>query len=378
MNSKVNPVLQPQLEVEDVTITYGDMAVVQQASLTLKAGEIGCLLGPSGCGKTTLLRAIAGFEPLQKGRIRMRGRVLSTDAARVPVEQRNIGMVFQDVALFPHLTIAQNIAFGIRTWPKHKKTARVAELLTLVGLPDIGARYPHALSGGQQQRVALARALAPKPQLLLMDEPFSGLDANLRESLVPEVRQILLREKMSALLVTHDQMEAFAMADQIAVMQNHCIQQSGTPFSIYHEPHNRFVADFVGMGEFLRGKVEDAYSVSTALGVLQGATEHGFPVGAPVEVLIRPDDIQHADDAEYTATITRKWFRGSHYLYYVRLHSGEILPCITSCHHDHDAGEQIGLRITLDHLVVLPYCDPSQEVCELQPTEVTEAVPRSE
>ncbi|MFW1676781.1 ABC transporter ATP-binding protein [Pontibacter sp. JAM-7] len=374
MNTKVNPVLQPQLEIDNVTISYGDMAVVKNASLTLKAGEIGCLLGPSGCGKTTLLRAIAGFEPLYKGRIRMRGRVLSTDTARVPVEQRNIGMVFQDVALFPHLTIADNIAFGIRHWSKQKQQQRITELLELVGLPDIGQRYPHALSGGQQQRVALARAMAPKPQLLLMDEPFSGLDANLRETLVPEVREILLREKMSALLVTHDQMEAFAIADQIAVMQNHCIQQSGTPFSIYHEPDNRFVADFVGMGEFLHGWVEDAYSVKTALGVLQGRTPHGFAQGAQVEVLIRPDDIQHADDAEYTAIITRKWFRGSHYLYYVTLGSGETLPCITSCHHDHDVGEPIGLRITLDHLVVLPYCDPEQEVCELQPTEVTQAI----
>ena len=205
--------------------------------------SVACLV-PSGCGKSTLLRSIAGFEKVKSGDISMRGQMLSSAAYCMPTEERNIGMVFQDIALFPHLTIAENIAFGIRKWSKEEQQKRISELLELVGLSGTETRYPHSLSGGQQQRIALARAMAPKPDLLLLDEPFSGLDANLRETLVPEIRDILKQEQMSAILVTHDQMEAFAMADKVAVMQQGVIQQWGTAFNIYHEPKTRFVADF--------------------------------------------------------------------------------------------------------------------------------------
>ena len=361
------------LNLADVTLAYGDTEIVHNVSLTLEHGEIGCLLGPSGCGKSTLLRSIAGFEPVKAGEIKMLGRCLSSQTENVPTEKRNIGMVFQDIALFPHLSIAENIAFGIKDWAKSEQAKRVAELLELVGLPGVEKRYPHSLSGGQQQRIALARAIAPKPDLLLLDEPFSGLDANLRETLVPEIRDILKHESMSAILVTHDQMEAFAMADKVAVMMQGEIQQWGSAFNIYHEPKTRFVADFIGLGEFLKARIIDEFSVDSALGCLKGDEPLRFPAGTEVELLIRPDDIQHAEDGPLRGTIVKKWFRGSHYLYHVELEHGEVLPCITACHHDHGVGEMLGLSVELDHLVVFPLCDPETGVCDLQEAEVVQA-----
>jgi len=361
------------LHINDVTLAYGDVEVVYGVSLVLEKGEIGCLLGPSGCGKSTLLRSIAGFEKVKSGDISMRGQMLSSAAYCMPTEERNIGMVFQDIALFPHLTIAENIAFGIRKWSKEEQQKRISELLELVGLSGTEARYPHSLSGGQQQRIALARAMAPKPDLLLLDEPFSGLDANLRETLVPEIRDILKQEQMSAILVTHDQMEAFAMADKVAVMQQGVIQQWGTAFNIYHEPKTRFVADFIGLGEFINGRIVDEYSVDTALGRLVGQDTLKFSPGTPVELLIRPDDIQHQEGANITGVIVSKWFRGSHYLYQVKLENGEIVPCITACHHDHDVNETLDIQVEFDHLVVFPSCDPENEVCELQEADVVPA-----
>lgn len=361
------------LNLSDVTLAYGQTEIVHSVSLSLEKGEIGCLLGPSGCGKSTLLRAIAGFEPARSGSITMKGLRLSSSEVNVPTEKRNIGMVFQDIALFPHMTIAENIIFGIKKWSSAEKKERVQELLQLVGLPGVEQRYPHSLSGGQQQRIALARALAPKPDLLLMDEPFSGLDANLRETLVPEVRDILKQEGISAILVTHDQMEAFSMADKIAVMQDGVIQQWGTAFNIYHEPNTRFVADFIGLGEFMRATVLDEYSVECALGHIKGDEPINYPPGTEVEMLIRPDDIQHSEDGPLSGVIVSKWFRGSHYLYQVKLVNGEVVPCITACHHDHDVGELLGISVQLDHLVLLPFCDAESGVCGMQTADVVPA-----
>ena len=342
------------LQFDQVSIGYGGDAIVHQASLALGDGQIGCILGPSGCGKSTLLRAIAGLEPLQQGQITMGGEVLSSSQIMVAPDKRRVGMVFQDFALFPHLTIAENIAFGIARWSSEKKQQRVSSLLELVGLSGMEARYPDSLSGGQQQRIALARAMAPKPKLLLLDEPFSGLDASLRETLVPEIREILLREEMSALLVTHDQMEAFAMADKIAVMQGGRIHQCDTAYTIYHQPVTRFVADFVGQGEFLQALVVDDYAVDSALGRLQSKQAHGFVENQPVEVLVRPDDVLHDDDSETTAEIVSKQFRGSHFLYRVMLPSKQQLYCFASSHHNHALGEAIGIKLDLDHLVMFP------------------------
>ncbi|ODS23266.1 ABC transporter ATP-binding protein [Candidatus Endobugula sertula] len=341
-----------QLSIDDITVGYDGLPVVQDISLTLGNGQIGCLLGPSGCGKSTLLRAIAGFEPVIMGDITMEGKLLSSVTMTVPPEQRQIGMVFQDLALFPHLSIAENISFGLRGWSTAEKAVRVKELLALVGLPSMENRYPHLLSGGQQQRIALARAMAPKPKLLLLDEPFSGLDASLREVLIPEVRDMLLQENVSVLLVTHDQMEAFAMADKVAVMQAGKIHQCDSAFNIYHEPKTRFVADFVGQGEFLRATIVDEFSVDSALGLLRSPHAHGFVKNQSVDILVRPDDVLHDDDSDVTAEIVTKQFRGSHFLYQVVLPSRQKLYCFASSHHNHALGEAIGIKLDLDHLVM--------------------------
>lgn len=342
------------LSIENVAVVYDDKSIIEGIDFQLSAGQIGCLLGPSGCGKSTLLRAIAGFEQIATGSIALDAQTLSEPGFVVNPENRNIGMVFQDVALFPHLTISQNIEFGIQSWSKSDRQERTRHLLSLVGLSGYEQRYPDSLSGGQQQRIALARAIAPKPKLLLMDEPFSGLDAKLREELVPDVRAILLAEKMSAILVSHDQMEAFAMADQIAVMSEGQIHQLASAYQIYHKPATRFVASFIGHGDLLPSKVCGPNCVVSDLGEITGQTDHGFSADQEIDLLIRPDDILHDDDSEFTGEIVSKWFRGSHFLYRVRLASGKVVYCFASSHHDHSIGQSIGLSVNLDHLVLFP------------------------
>ena len=259
-----------QLEVRDVSVAYGDQPVVSDVSFALEEGVIGCLLGPSGCGKTTLLRAIAGFEPVSAGEILLHGRRVSAPGETLAPERRQVGMVFQDFALFPHLTVEANIGFGLRRRPRAERRRRVAELLDLVGMADAARRHPHELSGGMQQRVALARAMAPRPEILLLDEPFSSMDTELREGLAREVRDLLKGDGITAVLVTHDQLEAFAMADQIAVLGGGRVHQWGTGFGLYHEPANRFVADFIGQGVLLAGTVVDDLRVKTELGRVAG------------------------------------------------------------------------------------------------------------
>ncbi|MBJ7552314.1 ABC transporter ATP-binding protein [Marinomonas ostreistagni] len=343
-----------ELKLNHIAVGYQGIPIVQDANFRIVQGEIGCLLGPSGCGKSTLLRAIAGFEPLMSGNISLDNHVLSSPEEMISPERRSIGMVFQDIALFPHLSIGENIAFGLKNWSKHEANARIDYLLELVGLAGFKDRYPHSLSGGQQQRVALARAIAPKPKLLLMDEPFSGLDAKLREELVPDIRAILLHEKVSAILVTHDQAEAFAMADKVAIMEAGKILQVGTPYEIYHEPVSRFVAMFIGQGDFLPAVVCGENCVHSDLGEIQGDMDHGFESGAKVDLLVRPDDILHDDDSEFKGLIVSKWFRGSYFLYRVKLPSGKVIYCFASSHHNHSIGQEIGLTVNLDHLVMFP------------------------
>ena len=340
------------LQINDVNVCFDDATIVHSANLTLGDGQIGCILGPSGCGKSTLLRAVAGLENLCAGNITLGGRELSAGDYTISPDKREIGMVFQDFALFPHLTVAENIAFGLTSWSKTERQQRVDRLLALVGLVGMESRYPDSLSGGQQQRIALARAMAPKPKLLLLDEPFSGLDASLREELVPEIREILLEEQVSALLVTHDQMEAFAMADKVAVMNEGTIHQCDTAYNVYHEPESRFVAGFVGQGEFMRAIVVDELSVDSSLGRLYSKEPHGFVENQSVEILVRPDDVLHDDDSEVTGEIVSKQFRGSHFLYRVILPSKQQLYCFASSHHNHALGEAIGIKLDLDHLVM--------------------------
>jgi iron(III) transport system ATP-binding protein len=331
---------------------------VSDVSLGLRAGDIGVLIGPSGCGKTTLLRAVAGLEPASGGEIQISGRTVAGAGIQVPAEERQIGMVFQDYALFPHLDVGNNIAFGLhRRLSKADRHARVAEVLALVGLAGSEKRMPHELSGGQQQRVALARALAPRPQLLLLDEPFSNLDVDLRERLAHEVRGILKAAQATALFVTHDQLEAFAIGDVIGVMHEGALHQWDDAYTLYHRPATRFVADFIGHGVFTPAtlkRVGNQVVVHTALGALSDGAECPWPTAfqaGQCEVLLRADDIVHDDDAPVKAEILRKAFRGSEFLYTLRLATGETVLAHVPSHHDHKVGEWIGIRAEVDHVV---------------------------
>ena len=299
------------LNVSHLSVHYpGQPApAVDGVSLGLRAGDIGVLIGPSGCGKTTLLRAVAGLERASSGSIRLQSETVSDENHHTPAEQRRIGMVFQDYALFPHLDVGRNVAFGIDRLPRAERDQRVAEVLQLVGLAGLQVRYPHELSGGQQQRVALARALAPSPRLLLLDEPFSNLDVDLRERLAHEVRAILKAAGATALFVTHDQLEAFAIGDVIGVMHEGHLHQWDEAYALYHRPATRFVAEFIGHGVFapaqIRQQGEDVV-VQTALGALLDVDECPLPTafeGGLCDVLLRADDIVHDDDAPVKAQI---------------------------------------------------------------------------
>ena len=363
-----------QLELIDVIQRYGKHTVVDGVSFTLAAGQIACLLGPSGCGKTTLLRCIAGFEDIAGGEIRLHGQRVSAMSTRIALEKRRIGMVFQDYALFPHLTIEQNVAFGLGKVPPADASLRVRQLLATVGLSGHGNKYPHELSGGQQQRVALARALAPRPELILLDEPFSNLDVGLRERLSVEVREILKREGSTAIMVTHDQHEAFAMADEIGLMHDGRIQQWDIPYNLYHRPANRFVADFIGQGVLVAGIVGDGNSVRMELGTLISDT----PVqcnescaqcdqGCRVDVLLRPDDIVHDDASPVQAEVLHKAFRGAEILYTLRLASGTEVLSLVPSHHNHALGEKIGIRLDADHVIAFKRDDACADpTCELR------------
>ena len=290
-------------------------------SFTVESGRILALLGPSGCGKTTTLRLIAGFETPDQGRIAIAGRTVA-DADRgihVEPEARGVGVVFQDYALFPHLTIAQNVGFGLERTSRSERRARVAQVLDLVGLTDFAERYPHELSGGQQQRVAVARALAPAPALILLDEPFSNLDADLRAQMRDEVEKILRATGTTAIFVTHDQEEAFTIADQVGVLDQGRLEQVGAPEVIYHNPATPFVAEFVGAADFLPGLVSRE-GIVTEIGVFGNL--NGRALGSRVRVMIRPDDVTFVPDAAGEAVIVRRYFRGSENLYCLDLPSG--------------------------------------------------------
>ena len=343
-----------QLDVIDLDAGYEHLQVLNQVNFQLEPGEIGCLLGPSGCGKSTVLRCIAGFEPAWNGRILIDNAEVSSRRFSLPPERRNIGMVFQDFALFPHLRVEDNVGFGLQRMQARERQARVREMLAIVGMPAYAQAYPHQLSGGQQQRIALARALAPRPTILLLDEPFSNMDVDLREQLAREVRSILKQENNTAVLVTHDQNEAFAMADQICVVNEGNILQQGSGYDLYHRPNSRFVADFIGQGVIIPATVETANTVKTELGRISGDSMIDAAPGTVVDVLIRPDDVVHDDNARESAIVVEKAFRGANFLYFLRMDSGVEVMCLAPSHHDHRINERIGIRLVLDHLVIFP------------------------
>jgi len=341
------------LELKQVSIRLNGHPIVNEVSLRLAEGTIGCLLGASGCGKTTLLRGIAGFEAISGGSIHIDGQPVSAvDLHRAP-EQRKVGLVFQDYALFPHLNVAGNIGFGLQALARGQRERRIDEVARLLKITDLLDAWPHRLSGGQQQRVAIARAIAPRPRILLLDEPFSAMDVGLREQIAREMRHVLRQDGITAVLVSHNQHEAFAMADQIGIMQTGSLLQWDTPFQVYHQPVNAYVAGFVGEGVLLNGSVRADGSIETELGPIENH-DASYVAGSRVAVLIRPDDVIQTDDSPMQAVLIEKAFRGASWLYTLGLDSGVRVLSLVSAHHDHQPGEKIGLRLELKHRVVFP------------------------
>lgn len=304
------------LSVNQLALQFGDKTIFSDVSFELQQGQIACLLGHSGCGKTSILRCLLGFETPKAGTITLNQTPIfdHTHAINLPAHKRHIGMVFQDYALFPHLTVAQNICFGIKQLSDKEQKSRLGELLELINMPEYQKHYPHELSGGQQQRVALARTLAPRPQLVLLDEPFSNLDVDLRSSLSTEVRELLNSQNVSAILVTHDQTEAFNMADVVGIMTNGKLQQWDSPTGLYHQPQTMAVARFVGEGALLSVQslsTNHQTTAQTAFGTVP--CRNDLPTAT--KVLIRPENVDLDNDGTVNAIISQKSFRGSHWLY---------------------------------------------------------------
>ena len=343
--------MKPILELKNIECQHRAQTVVENMSCHINAGDLHCLLGPSGCGKTTALRAIAGFQKLHHGEIVLNGERISFPGYTKAPEKRQIGMVFQDYALFPHMNVNQNISFGLRNMSDTDKQVSIDQMLEVVDLSGYGERYIHELSGGQQQRVALARALAPEPKLILLDEPFSNLDIEMRERLSRDVRDILKSRGATGILVTHDQHEAFSFGDMIAVMNKGQILQRDSAYNLYHSPINRFVADFIGQGVFIKGKLLSHDTVETLLGTIKGDRAYEWDEGTEVELLVRPDDIIADEHGELEGKIVQKAFKGAEILYTLELSQKiEVLSLFPS-HHNREIGEKVKLRLELDHMV---------------------------
>ena len=327
--------------------------VLTNIDLEIHDSEIVCLLGPSGCGKTTLLRAIAGFETINSGSIIKDGICISNNLENTPVASRNMGMVFQDYALFPNMDVKENISFGLKDSSKKEKSDRVDYLLDLVDLQNHKKKYPYELSGGEQQRVALARALAPSPDILLMDEPFSNIDEEIKEDLVSDIRVLLKQLKITSIIVTHDQYEAFNLADKVAIINDGKIQQVGNSYDIYHKPKNKFVADFIGLGVFMPVKKTNSNDFEIPIGVLDYTKiKDDLLKYKNPEMLIRPDDIIHNDASDLKAVVLEKQFRGAEFLYRLLYNEKYPLLCYAPSHHNHEIGESIGIELDMEHYVI--------------------------
>ncbi|MEE8109399.1 MAG: ABC transporter ATP-binding protein [bacterium] len=346
----------PVVQMADVYLRYGPKEpwAVEDFSVELLGGEILTLLGPSGCGKTSVLRLIAGFERPEGGRILIDGNDVTGGPVRYPPERRGVGMVFQDLALFPHLTVEKNVGFGLHRWAAEARNDRVSEVLRMVNLSDLRLRYPHELSGGQQQRVALARALSPSPLVILFDEPFSSLDADMRRQVRREVKDILQRSKMTAIFVTHDQEQAFDLSDRIAVMNQGRIEQWDSPENIYHNPQTRFVARFLGQTDLIPGVIRKD-RVETELGrVFYAKGDVPLEDGSRVEAVIRPADVDVIPSPDGEATVFARHYRGSDNLYTLLLPSGGSVRTQTPWDFILDLGTRVAITVEPIRVVVFP------------------------
>ncbi|KYN25202.1 ABC transporter ATP-binding protein [Vibrio cidicii] len=313
------------LSIRNLTCQYDQQTILESLSLHVEPGQIVCLLGASGCGKTTLLKAIAGLLPLSAGEMCLNGVTIDNGQHWLPPEQRNIGMIFQDYALFPHLTVADNVGFGLKGVSQQEKQRRVAEMLDLVHLSAFAQRYPHQLSGGQQQRVAIARSLAYKPDLLLLDEPFSNIDTQVRHELIGEIRKLFKAQGVTAIFVTHSREEAFAFADKMAVMNHGVIEQYGTASELYYQPSSKFVADFLGGGSYLPATRLSESEFETQLGVVEAQAQQPIELNARCELLLRPQHIQISAAEKSSIHILEQQFMGDHCRYVIESNGSQLL-----------------------------------------------------
>ena len=340
-----------KLNLQSVKISLDSKVILDDVNLKIDTGEIVSLMGSSASGKTSLIRSIAGFHNISSGVIQIDGQIVDDSIRRSDVAMRNVGVIFQDLALFPHLTVRENICFGLNNIDSAQQQNRAKKLEDLLDIENITNRYPNQISGGQQQRVAIARAIAPKPNLLLLDEPFSALDYELKDNLMNDIMKLIKSENITAILITHSAEEAFKMSDKIAFISNNTITQFANPYDIYHRPVSKEIANFFGISSYIKAKITDSSHINCILGDFVGMVDQ-FNKGDKVDLLIRPDDIIHDDDSLFSAKVTEKTFRGSDFLYELELKDGQKIFCYAPSHHNHQVNEVIGIKLDLDHLVI--------------------------
>ena len=340
-----------KLNLQSVKIALDSKVILDDVNLKIDTGEIVSLMGSSASGKTSLIRSIAGFHNISSGVIQIDGQIVDDSIRRSDVAMRNVGVIFQDLALFPHLTVRENICFGLNNIDNTQQQNRAKKLEDLLSIENITNRYPNQISGGQQQRVAIARAIAPKPNLLLLDEPFSALDYELKDNLMNDIMKLIKSENITAILITHSAEEAFKMSDKIAFISNNTITQFANPYDIYHRPVSKEIANFFGISSYIKAKITDSSHIKCILGDFVGMVDQ-YNKDAKVDLLIRPDDIIHDDDSLFSAKVTEKTFRGSDFLYELELKDGQKIFCYAPSHHNHQVNEVIGIKLDLDHLVI--------------------------
>jgi iron(III) transport system ATP-binding protein len=340
-----------KLNLQSVKIALDSKVILDDVNLKIDTGEIVSLMGSSASGKTSLIRSIAGFHNISSGTIQIDGQVVDDSIRRSDVAMRNVGVIFQDLALFPHLTVRENICFGLNNIDSTQQQNRAKKLEDLLSIDNITNRYPNQISGGQQQRVAIARAIAPKPNLLLLDEPFSALDYELKDNLMSDIMKLIKSENITAILITHSAEEAFKMSDKIAFISDNTITQFANPYDIYHRPASKEIANFFGISSYIKAKITDSSHIKCILGDFVGMVDQ-YNKDAKVDLLIRPDDIIHDDDSLFSAKVTEKTFRGSDFLYELELKDGQKIFCFAPSHHNHQVNEVIGIKLDLDHLVI--------------------------
>ena len=340
-----------KLNLQSVGIVLDSKVILDDVNLKIDTGEIVSLMGSSASGKTSLIRSIAGFHNITSGMIQIDGQIVDDSIRRSDVAMRNVGVIFQDLALFPHLTVRENICFGLNNIDSAQQQNRAKKLENLLDIENITNRYPDQISGGQQQRVAIARAIAPKPNLLLLDEPFSALDYELKDNLMNDIMKLIKSENITAILITHSAEEAFKMSDKIAFISNNTITQFANPYDMYHRPNSKEIANFFGISSYITAKITDSSHINCILGDFVGMVDQ-YNKDDKVELLIRPDDIIHDDNSLISAKVTEKTFRGSDFLYELELKDGQKIFCFAPSHHNHQVNEVIGIKLDLDHLVI--------------------------